>query len=486
MLERGKMDRHVIEIVGIDSLVPEEHLLRKIDKAVDFSRLYEMVEPLYCEDNGRPSVDPVVLFKMVLIQHLYGLPSLRRTAEEVSGSIYYRWFLGYTLQEETPHFSTVSYNFRHRFTEETVDQVFRWILEEVAEAGYVTWNPCGVVGEILPWNGPFLMGCQKVNAILAAGNTVVIKPPTWGVLSMLLMASVYEEAGFPAGVVNVVTGSGPEVGNYLVESDQVDMVSMTGGTATGREIIAHSAKLVKDIALELGGKSPNIFFEDVDIQQAARFAVYGFTNHAGQICVSGTRILVQRNIYDRFLEAMVAAAGRLVPGDGFDPNANLNTLISKAHAATVWDYIESGKREGARLLCGGVPYTEGPLAQGNFVPVTIFADVTPNMTIFQEEIFGPVGCVTPFDTEEEAIALANGTAYGLAGGVFTKDIKRAIRVADKVKSGQIYVNNYFSKGMIESPGTGWKESGLGIAGIHKYMISKTVFLETIDDVLPPV
>ena len=138
MLERGKMDRHVIEIVGIDSLVPEEHLLRKIDKAVDFSRLYEMVEPLYCEDNGRPSVDPVVLFKMVLIQHLYGLPSLRRTAEEVSGSIYYRWFLGYTLQEETPHFSTVSYNFRHRFTEETVDQVFRWILEEVAQAGYLS------------------------------------------------------------------------------------------------------------------------------------------------------------------------------------------------------------------------------------------------------------------------------------------------------------------------------------------------------------
>ena len=138
MLERGKMDRDVVEIVGIDSLVPKEHLLRKIDKAVNFSRLYEMVEPLYSEDNGRPSVDPVVLFKMVLIQHLYGLPSLRRTAEEVSGSIYYRWFLGYTLQEETPHFSTVSYNFRHRFTEETIDQVFRWILEEVAEAGYLS------------------------------------------------------------------------------------------------------------------------------------------------------------------------------------------------------------------------------------------------------------------------------------------------------------------------------------------------------------
>ena len=137
MLERGKMERDVIEIVGIDSLVPQDHLLRKIDRAVDFNRLYEMVEPLYCEDNGRPSIDPVVLFKMVLIQHLYGLPSLRRTAEEVSLNNAYRWFLGYSLQEETPHFSTVSYNFRHRFTEETVDQVFRWILEEVAQAGYL-------------------------------------------------------------------------------------------------------------------------------------------------------------------------------------------------------------------------------------------------------------------------------------------------------------------------------------------------------------
>lgn len=357
---------------------------------------------------------------------------------------------------------------------------------EYGTLNYVTWNPCGVVGEILPWNGPFLMGCQKVNAILAAGNTVVIKPPTWGVLSMLMLAGVYEEAGFPAGVVNVVTGSGAEVGNCLVESELVDMVSMTGGTETGRSIIGCSAKLVKDIALELGGKSPNIFFEDVDIEKAARFAVYGFTNHSGQICVSGTRVLVQRSIYEPFLKAMEAAAARLVPGDGFDQKANFNTLISKEHAATVWSYIEKGKKEGARLICGGEPYTDAALAQGNFVPPTIFADVTPQMTIFQEEIFGPVGCVTPFDTEEEALDLANGTKYGLAGGVFSKDGKRAIRVANRIKSGQIYVNNYFSKGMIESPGTGWKESGLGIAGIHKYMISKTVFVETIDDVLPPV
>jgi len=352
---------------------------------------------------------------------------------------------------------------------------------------YVTWNPVGVVAEILPWNGPYLMGCQKINAILAAGNTCVIKPPSWGMLTLLQLAGVYEEAGLPAGVFNVVTGSGAEIGTYLTEHPDVDMVAMTGGTETGREVIRNSAEHVKDIALELGGKSPNIFFEDVNVKDAAKWAVWGFTNHSGEICVSGTRVLVQRSIYDEFVEEMKKfALEKYIPGDTFDFSTNLDPLISKSHAESVWEKIESGKAEGARLVCGGERFTEGQLAEGNFVPVTIFADVTPEMTIFQEEIFGPVGCVTPFDTEEEAIALANGTRFGLAGGVFTKDLARGIRVANNIKSGQIYVNNYFSKGMIESPGTGWKESGLGIAGIKKYMISKTVFVETIDGTLPPV
>ena len=161
-------------------------------------------------------------------------------------------------------------------------------------------------------------------------------------------------------------------------------------------------------------------------------------------------------------------------------------MISKTHAESVWRYIQKGKDEGARLVLGGQRYTDPVLARGNFVPVTIFADVTPDMTIFQEEIFGPVACVTPFDTEEEALALANGTSFGLAGAVFTKDLKRGLRVANGIKGGQIYVNNYFSKGMIESPGTGWKESGLGVAGMKKYMISKTVFVETVEGTLPPL
>ena len=342
----------------------------------------------------------------------------------------------------------------------------------------VQWYPHGVVGEILPWNGPLMMGCQKICAILAAGNTAVVKPSSWASLSMMLLAEVFEEAGFPKGVVNIVAGSGSVVGDAIVKSPLVDMAAMTGGTDTGKHIIEASKDTVKEIALELGGKSPNIMFEDVNIDDAVKWARWGFTQNSGQVCVSGTRLLVQRSIYEEFIEKLKIECEKMVPGDGFDRTSTLNTLIHREHAKVVWGYIEKGKAQGARLVCGGVPYEDETLKKGNFVPVTLFADVTPDMTIFQEEIFGPVLCITPFDTEEEAVKLANATEYGLAGGVFTKDMKRGLRVAQKIKGGQIYVNSYFSKGMIEAQGTGWKQSGLGVAGIQKYMISKTIFIDT--------
>ncbi len=348
----------------------------------------------------------------------------------------------------------------------------------------VQWYPHGVVGEILPWNGPFMMGCQKISAILAAGNAAIVKPSSWASLSMLLLAEVFEEAGFPKGVVNVVTGSGAVIGDALVKSPKVDMVAMTGGTDTGKHIIEASKDTVKEIALELGGKSPNIMFDDVNVDDAVKWARWGFTQNSGQVCVSGTRLIVQRGIYEEFIEKLKAECVKQVPGDGFDPKVTLNTLIHKEHAKNVWNYIQKGKDEGARLVCGGEPYTDPELAKGNFVPITLFADVTPDMTIFQEEIFGPVLCITPFDTEEEAIAIANATEYGLAGGVFTKDMKRGLRVAQKIQGGQIYVNSYFSKAMVESAGTGWKQSGLGVAGIQKYMISKTIFIDTEDGSVP--
>ncbi|MEI6101809.1 MAG: aldehyde dehydrogenase family protein, partial [Eubacteriales bacterium] len=242
------------------------------------------------------------------------------------------------------------------------------------------------------------------------------------------------------------------------------------------------------LELELGGKSPNIVFDDVNIDEVVKWAKFGFTLNSGQVCVSGTRLILHKNIYEEFLTKLKAECEKFIPGNGFDyeKGVNFSTLISKDHAATVWHYIKSGKKEGARVVMGGEPYTDPVLAKGNFVPCTIFADVTPEMTIFQEEIFGPVLCVTPFETEEEAIEIANATNFGLAGSVFSSNIKRALRVAEKIRGGQIYVNTYFSKGMIESPGAGWKESGVGIAGIHKYMKSKTVFVDMIDGSIPPV
>jgi acyl-CoA reductase-like NAD-dependent aldehyde dehydrogenase len=257
------------------------------------------------------------------------------------------------------------------------------------------------------------------------------------------------------------------------------MVSMTGGTETGRKVIADSSKTIKDVALELGGKSPNIVFPDIDLESAVKWTLLGFTLGAGQVCVAGTRLILHRSIYDEFLAQLKVECEKMIPGDGFDceRGVNLPSLIHPDHAVRVWSYIERAKAEGARLVTGGVPYSDPTLAKGNFVPPTVFADVTPEMTIFREEIFGPVLAVTPFETEQQAIDLANDTPFGLAGAVFTNDCGRALRVAEGIKAGQIYINTYYSKGMNESPGAGWKESGLGIAGIYKYMRSKTVFVD---------
>lgn len=348
----------------------------------------------------------------------------------------------------------------------------------------VEWYPYGVVGEILPWNGPMMMGCQKISAILAAGNTVVVKPSSQAALTMLMLPEVFARAGFPEGVVNVVTGPGHLIGNYLVESKDVDMVSMTGGTETGKAIIERSHSTVKPIALEMGGKSPNIVFADADIEQALRWARFAFTLNSGQVCVSGTRLLVEETIYEEFLERLKDLCETFVAGDGFDPAVTLTALNHKEHAAHVFEYIQSGIDEGARLVLGGKPFSEPHLQAGFFVPVTILADVTPEMKVFQEEIFGPVLCVTPFKDEADAIRLANMSNYGLAGGVQSGNVKRALRVARALRGGQIFVNSYFSSGMIEAPGTGWKESGIGVAGFKKYMTSKTTFINLAEGNAP--
>lgn len=361
------------------------------------------------------------------------------------------------------------------------------VSEGGSQLNYVLWQPMGVVAEILPWNGPLMMGCQKVSSILGAGNTVVIKPSSCASLSILALASVFHEAGFPPGVVNVVTGPGVQVGDALTLDPAVDMVSLTGGTDTGKHVMQTASRTVKKLALELGGKSPNIVFDDADVETAVQWAAHAFTLNSGQVCVAGTRLLLQERIHDAFLARLTAHCARYIPGNGFDYRAGVNfqPLISREHCQSVWRFIEEGRREGARLVTGGVPYADPALASGNFVPPTVFADVTPEMKIFQQEIFGPVLCVSRFRTEEEALSFANGVEYGLAGAVFTRDIARAHRVAGRLRAGQIYINSYFSKGMMESPGTGWKASGLGEAGILKYMQPKTVFVNLNEGAMPP-
>ena len=341
---------------------------------------------------------------------------------------------------------------------------------------YRVWEPLGVVVEILPWNGPFMMSCQKVSAILAAGNTVVIKPSQDGCLSNLELAKLFHEAGFPPGVVNVVVGPGREVGGRLVEHPQVDMVSLTGGTETGKHVMSQAAGTVKKVALELGGKNPNIVFEDADLEEAVQWAVYGAFADQGQICVSGSRLLLQEKIYDEFLELLIERVGKMQIGDTMDDKTDIGPVITPAHERSILNYIQLGQEEGARLVLGGRKVSTSPLDRGNYIEPTIFAATTPQMCIAREEIFGPVVSATAFRDEQDALSIANGLQYGLAAAIWTKDIDRALTMAHSVHAGQVYLNSYFSPALVDSPAEGHKQSGVGGTGVYKYMQEKTVFV----------
>lgn len=342
---------------------------------------------------------------------------------------------------------------------------------------YRVHEPVGVVAEIVPWNGPFMMGCQKVAAILAAGNAVILKPPRDGSLSLLTLGEYAVQAGLPAGVLNILTGGGESVGEALVRHPEVDMVAVTGGTATGKRVMALAAESVKRVALELGGKSPNIVFPDCNFEEAVVGAAQAAFNNSGQICVCGSRLILHRSIYDEFVAALKAEIESWKIGNALDEDTRLGPLISRAQQQKVLNYIEIGKREGARLITGGSAPNDPELARGNYVLPTIFADANNAMCISQEEIFGPVVTVIPFETEEEAIEIANDTTYGLAAGVWTRDVQRGIRMMRRLNAGQTYLNGYYSPAMIESPAEGHKQSGLGGAGMLKYTVEKTVFIK---------
>ncbi|MGM7636841.1 aldehyde dehydrogenase family protein [Bacillus sp. Hm123] len=324
----------------------------------------------------------------------------------------------------------------------------------------VVREPVGVCGLIVPWNFPLLMSVWKIAPALAAGNTVVFKPSEVTPVTPTKLMEIIEEAGVPKGVMNMVHGAGPVVGNEIAAHKDVDMVSFTGGTKTGKHIMKTAADTMKKISLELGGKSPNIIFADADFEIAVDYALFGIYCGSGQVCSAGSRILVEESIYDQFIERFVERAKQIKVGPGLDEETEMGPLVSQQHMEKVLNYIEIGKEEGARLLCGGERLTENGLGDGYFVAPTAFADTTQDMRIVQEEIFGPVVAIQKFSSEEEAIRLANGTDYGLAGAVFTIDGAKAMRVIKKLRAGITWINSYHPT-YNEAPWGGYKQSGVG-------------------------
>lgn len=337
----------------------------------------------------------------------------------------------------------------------------------------VVHEPVGVCALITPWNFPMLMVIWKVAPALAAGNTIVIKPSELTPITCTKLVEIIEEAGVPKGVVNLVMGPGATVGNELAESNDVDLVSFTGGTTTGRSIMRAAAGNIKKISLELGGKSPNIIFADADFETAVDYALFGIYSGAGQVCSAGSRILVEESIYDKFVEAFAERAKKIRVGNGLDEQSEMGPVVSQAHMEKILGYIEIGKQEGARLLVGGNRITDGAHANGFFIEPTAFVDVQQNMRIVQEEIFGPVCVIQKFKDEQEAIEFANGTVYGLAGGVFTQDGAKAMRVIKKLRAGITWINAYHPT-YNEAPWGGYKQSGIG-RGLGTYGLDE--FLE---------
>jgi (Z)-2-((N-methylformamido)methylene)-5-hydroxybutyrolactone dehydrogenase len=348
-------------------------------------------------------------------------------------------------------------------------------------------EPYGVVAAITAWNSPITLMANKVPAALAAGNCVVIKPSEHASATTLEFCKLVEKAGFPPGVINVVTGDA-RVGRALVGSEGVDKISFTGSPAVGREIAAMAGRNMRPVTLELGGKSPNIVFADADMDKAVVGALAGIFGAAGQTCVAGSRLLVQRPVYDQMIERLAARARKIVLGDPRKPSTEMGTAANEPQFRRILEYIDIAKKEGARLITGGEPARSGELAKGFFIEPTIFADVSNSMRVAQEEIFGPVLAIVPFEEESEAIALGNASPYGLACGIWTRDVSRAMRMISAMRAGVVWVNTYRALAA-QAPFGGVKDSGFGRErgeqGLLEFTTSKNVMIDFSEETRDP-
>lgn len=347
---------------------------------------------------------------------------------------------------------------------------------------YKIYEPVGVCAQIIPWNFPLVMAAWKIGPVIASGCTTVLKTAQETPVTAIVLAEIMKEAGLPAGVVNIITGGAAE-GEYLLKHPKVRKVAFTGSTSVGRKIMQEAGKDLKNLSLELGGKSANIVLADADLSIAVDGALYAFLYHSGQACDSGTRLLVDEKIYPEFKEALLKRIADVKVGLPTDPATGYGPVISKKQFDTIMNYIDISKKEGAKLIFGGERATGGELDKGYYIKPTLF-EVSPDNTIFNEEIFGPVLAITPFKTEEEAIALANKSIYGLAGAVWSKDQEHATKVARQLETGTVWINEYhlLNPGM---PFGGYKQSGIGREmgeeGLKAYLEVKHLWISDCDE-----